>query len=336
MKRTLISKQIIAAASLCALLVSGQAFSQEEGAGGEQLAPVYTGIPHDAVYDIKLNGANGIAVGAFGVILESKDAGASWAKTDSGTEFALLGVAVNGDKRVIVGQRGTVLVGKAEGGWEAGVSGSEARLMNVAMNASGLAIAVGEFGTVLRSKDAGKTWEKLTLDWASFREDGYEPHLYTANVDDMGRVVLGGEFSYVIVSTDGGDNWILATKGEKSIFSMHMLPDGAGYAVGLEGLVMKTADMGNTWTAIDAKSNANLFGVWCSKQGEVVITGQRALLRSSDFGANWTASTDLEVVRNWFVPIAAGEATMEAPGGQMVSQVIYIGGHRGRISRLLQ
>ncbi len=336
MKRLFISKQIIAVASVCALLASGPVFSQEEGAGGEQLAPVHTGIPHDAVYDMTLNGAEGIAVGAFGVILESKDAGASWAKTDSGTDFALLGVAVNGDKKVIVGQRGTVLVGKAGGGWEPGTSGSEARLMKVAVNAAGLAIAVGEFGTVLRSKDAGKTWEKLTLDWASFREDGYEPHLYTVDVDDAGRAVLGGEFSYVIVSTDGGDTWTLATKGEKSIFAMHLLPDGSGYAVGQEGLVMKTADMGNTWAAVDTKSNANLFGVWCSKQGEVVITGQRALLRSSDFGATWVASTDLEVVRNWFVPIAVGEATMQAPGGQMVSQVIYIGGHRGRISRLLQ
>jgi hypothetical protein len=42
------------------------------------------------------------------------------------------------------------------------------------------------------------------------------------------------------------------------------------------------------------------------------------------------------VVRNWFVPIAVGEASMKAPGGEMVSQVIYIGGHHGRIARLLR
>ena len=335
MKRRLISKQIIAVAfSVCAL-AAGPVLSQEKG-GGELLAPVHTGIPHDAVYDMTLNGANGIAVGAFGTILESSDAGASWAKVDSGTEFALLGVAVNGDKRIIVGQRGTVLVGKADGGWEPGKSGSEARLLKVAVNASGLAIAVGEFGNVMRSRDAGKTWEKLTLDWASFREDGYEPHLYTAAVDDTGRVVIGGEFAYVIVSTDGGDTWTLTTKGEKSIFGMHLLPDGSGYAVGQEGLVMKTADMGLTWATIDTKSTANLFGVWSSKQGEVVITGQRALLRSSDGGASWTSSTDLEIARNWFVPIAAGEESMKAPGGEMASQVIYIGGYMGRIARLLQ
>lgn len=327
---------MIAAVSVaCALALSGPALSQEDAGGAQQLAPVYTGIPHDAIYDMELSGSKGIAVGAFGTILESDDAGASWKKVESGTDFALLGIAVAGDKRLIVGQRGTVLVGKPDGGWEPGNSGTESRLLQVGMNNVGLAIAVGEFGTVMRSRDAGKTWEKLTLDWASFREDGYEPHLYTSHVDDNGRVVIAGEFAYVIISADGGNTWVLATNGEKSIFGVHLLPDGSGFAVGQEGLVMKTADAGATWQILNANTNANLFGVWCSKQGEVVATGQRALLRSSDNGATWRASTDLEVVRNWFVPIAAGEASMQAPGGEMVSQVIYIGGHMGVIARLL-
>ncbi len=335
-KQTLIVRAVAAASLVCALGISRPAFSQEEGAGAAQLAAVHTGIPHDAVYDMSLTGANGIAVGGFGTILETKDSGASWNKVESGTEFALLGIAVNGEKRIVVGQRGTVLVGKPGGGWENIKSGSEARLMKVAVNAAGTAIAVGEFGTVLRSKDAGKTWSKQTLPWATFREDGYEPHLYTIAIDDSGRAVIGGEFSYVIVSTDSGENWKLVMKGDKSIFSMFFLPDGSGYAVGQEGLVMHTTDMGGTWTNVDTKSNANLFGVWCSKHGEIVVTGQRALLRSSDNGVTWTPSTDLEIARNWFVPIAAGEATTKSPGGEMVSQVIYIGGYMGKIARLLQ
>lgn len=330
-------KGVLAAATLVGMWsLLTPVIAQEEGAAGEQLANVHTGIPHDAVYDMSISGANGYAVGAFGSILETKDSGASWNNMESGTDFALLGVAVNGDKRIIVGQRGTVFVGKADGGWEPGTSGTEARLMQVGVNASGLAVAVGEFGTVIRSKDAGKTWEKLTLDWAGFREDGYEPHIYAVDVDDAGRIVLGAEFAYVIVSTDGGDTWSLTNKGEKSIFSIHLLPEGTGFAVGQEGLVMKTTDAGNTWSAIDAHSDANLFGVWSSKHGEIVITGQRALLRSSDNGATWTSSTDPEIVRNWFLPIAVGEASAQTEGAEMVSQIIYIGGHRGRIVRLLR
>lgn len=336
MKKQLNGMRATALAAALAMATLSGAGAQEAGATGEQLAPVHTGIPHDAVYDINITGQQGLAVGAFGTILQSADAGASWQKVDSGTEFALLGIAVNGDQRIIVGQRGTVLVGTADGGWEPGTSNTESRLMQVSVNAAGLAVAVGEFGTVMRSRDAGRTWEKLTLDWMSFREDGYEPHLYTVNVDDNGRVVLGGEFSYVIVSTNGGDDWSLPLKGEKSIFAMHFQPDGTGFAVGQEGLVLKTTDMGATWAAVDTGSEANLFGVWSSRHGEVVITGQRALLRSSDGGSSWAISEDLEVVRNWFMPIAAGESASKAPGGEMVAEMIYIGGYMGRISRVLQ
>ena len=305
-------------------------------AASEELAEVHSGIPHDAVYAMAIEGKTGFAIGAFGQILGTADAGASWKPVASPTTMGLFGIALNGDKRIIVGQRGTVLLGKPDGTWDAIKSGSEKRLMNVAVNASGLAVAVGEFGTVLRSKDAGKTWEPRKLEWASFREDGYEPHIYTVRVEDSGRITLGAEFAYVIVSEDAGETWKLVNKGEKSIFSMYVLPDGTGYAVGQEGLVLRTQDNGATWQAVDTKSEANLFGVWCSKHGEVVITGMRALVRSSDSGATWASSSDLEIVRNWYMPIAIGEASMKAPGGEMVSQVVYVGGHNGRISQLLR
>jgi photosystem II stability/assembly factor-like uncharacterized protein len=325
------------AGALAMGLAGGFAQAQEDAAAQDaQLATVRHGIPHDAIYDIEIMGKQGLAVGAFGTVLQSEDSGESWTPMESGTQFALLGIGVNGERRIVVGQRGTVLLAGADGKWEAGTSNSEARLMNVSVNAAGLAVAVGEFGTVLRSKDGGQNWEKLTLDWMSFREDGYEPHLYSVNVDETGRVVLGGEFSYVIVSEDGGDTWTLPNKGEKSIFSMFFMPDGSGYAVGQEGLVMKTPDMGNTWTTVEVGSNANLFGVWASKHGEVVITGQRALIRSSDGGNTWTPSTDVEIVRNWFQPIAVGESASKAPGGEMVAQVIYVGGYMGKIARLMR
>jgi len=197
-------------------------------------------------------------------------------------------------------------------------------------------VAVGEFGTILRSKDGGDTWEPKVLDWASYRDDGYEPHIYSVDVQDNGRIVLGAEFAYVLVSEDGGETFTLANKGEKSIFAMHLLPDGSGYAAGQEGLVMKTSDNGSTWTVLTSGSNANLFGIWASAQGEIVATGMRALLRSSDGGSTFTSSTDQEVVRNWFVPVAMGEVETKGDAGALVQQVVYVGGHDGVIARVLR
>ena len=308
----------------------------EEAAASKQLAVVRSGIPHDALYAMVINGKDGMAVGAAGSLLETKDGGATWTSGTSGTDFGLFGIGIQGEHRILVGQRGTVLLGGADGKWTPGKSGTENRLLNVDVNASGLAIAVGEFGTIMRSKDAGKTWEQRPIDWATFRDDGYEPHIYAVDVQDNGRILIGAEFAYVIVSEDGGETFSLAHKGEKSIFAMHMLPDGTGYAVGQEGLALKTADNGATWAELNTNSTANLFGVWASAQGEIVATGMRALLRSSDAGASFVSSEDLDVVRNWYVPVAMGQAEFKGDGGAMVQEVVYIAGYQGTIARVLR
>lgn len=318
------------------LSLAGVGPAMAEDAASSQLAVVRQGIPHDALYAMVINGKEGLAVGAAGKLLETKDGGATWAEGASGTEFGLFGIALEGEHKIIVGQRGTVLVGGADGKWTPGQSGTENRLLNVGVNSSGLAIAVGEFGTILRSKDGGKTWEQRPVDWAAFRDDGYEPHIYAVDVQDNGRILIGAEFAYLITSDDGGETFQLAHKGEKSVFAMHMLADGTGYAVGQEGLAMKTTDNGATWTELDTKSNANLFGVWASSQGEIVATGMRALLRSSDGGQTFTASEDLEVVRNWYVPVAMGQAEFKGDGGAMVQEVVYIAGYQGTIARVLR
>lgn len=317
----------------CGLLVGAAAVAEETPS---QLAVVRQGIPHDAIYAMVINGKEGLAVGAAGALLETKDGGATWTSGSSGTEFGLFGIAMKGDQKLIVGQRGTVLVGGADGKWTPGQSGTENRLLNVGMNSAGLAIAVGEFGTILRSKDGGKTWDQRPIDWTTFRDDGYEPHIYAVDVQENGRILIGAEFAYVITSDDGGETFQLANKGEKSVFAMHVLPDGTGYAVGQEGLVLKTTDNGATWTELQSGSNANLFGVWASAQGEIVATGMRALLRSSDGGASFTSSSDLDVVRNWYVPVAMGQAEFKADGGAMVQEVVYIAGYQGTIARVLR
>ena len=322
-----------------ALLVAASAplatLAADAGAAASQLSAVRKGIPHDALFGLNIQGRNGLAVGGAGTLLETKDGGSTWNAVESGTKVGLFGIGIAGEHRLVCGQLGTVL--KEEGGkWTAIKTGFEQRLLNIDVNAAGLTIAVGEFGTVLRSKDGGKTWDKRELPWASYRDDGYEPHMYTVDVQDSGRIILGAEFSYVLVSDDGGETFKLANKGEKSIFAMHLLADGTGYAAGQEGMVLKTTNNGDSWEPLKSGTEANLFGIWASPQGEVVATGMRALLRSSDSGATFTASTDTEVVRNWFVPVAMGETEMKGDGGAMVQQVVYIAGYNGTISRVLR
>lgn len=328
---------IITATVLC--VTTARAAHAEDAAGAvaePQIEAVHTGIPHDAIYDLNITGSEGLAVGAYGVILHSSDGGGTWAPVESPTELALFGIAVNGEYKLIVGLQGTVLIGDAGGKWTLGNVGNTKRLLNVGVNSAGLAVAVGEFGTIMRSKDAGKTWEQVPIEWARYSTDGYEPHLYAAIVHDNGEIAVAGEFGLVLWSTDGGETWEARHKGEKSLFAMHINEAGLGFAVGQEGAVIRTQDGGQTWTAVDAKTDSQLLGVWSSKQGEVVVCGIRALLRSSDGGDTWSKSTDIAIIRNWFAGIASGTASIKMEQGTMNAEMVYIAGHNGVIARVLR
>jgi photosystem II stability/assembly factor-like uncharacterized protein len=119
---------------------------------------------------------------------------------------------------------------------------------------------------------------------------------------------------------------------------MHLARDGSntGYAVGQEGLIIKTNDGGLTWQRVDGKSGSNLLGVW-SGNGEVVISGIREMLRSSDNGATFTNTADIKVNRTWYQGIAAGiSESQSGEKGFLRQQSIFVIGHRGSIARVLK
>jgi photosystem II stability/assembly factor-like uncharacterized protein len=320
-----------------ALLLCGASQAQEANAD-QAIEIIRSGIPHDALFALDMRGEQGLAVGNFGLMLETTDGGAVWNVLPAKTSLALLGVKQVGDRGIAVGQQGLVLTRSGASEWQDAKSGLTQRLLNVDMNESGLAIAVGEFGFVARSRDHGATWEATPLDWTAYNDEGYEPHLYDATVSAEGTVLICGEFGLILRSEDGGDTWTAVNRGDESVFALHLATDGSntGYAVGQEGLVTKTADGGLTWAKVSVPTNANLLGVW-SGNSEVVAVGIRQLLRSSDDGATFTPTEDLNIVRTWFQGVAAGVAESKAgEKGFLRQQSVYIAGHRGTIARVIK
>ncbi|MGR8921822.1 MAG: WD40/YVTN/BNR-like repeat-containing protein [Gammaproteobacteria bacterium] len=340
MKQELISGRFVVrfVSLLLCLGAFGGALAQD-GSADQAIKVVREGIPHDALYALDMDGENGLAVGAFGLMLETTDGGATWKTLPPKTPLALLGIARAGDRLLVVGQNGIVMTKQGDGDWEMVDSGIEQRLLNVGMNESGVAVAVGEFGFVSISKDYGNTWGEPTfIDWEQYNEDGYEPHLYDAIVEPDGRMTIAGEFGLILRSSDGGQTWPAMASGDESVFDVHMASDGSrtGFAVGQEGLILKTTDKGDTWQRLDAGTNANLLGVW-SGNSEVVVTGIRQMLRSSDGGASWSMSHDTQIIRTWFQGVDAGVS--ETPTGEtgfLREQSVYVVGHRGTVARVVK
>lgn len=287
---------------------------------------VEQGVFHDALYDACFDGDKGLAVGYIGTLLESNDAGKSWVQAlGIKTESTLLGASCNGAKRIVVGQQGSIFVEGDDKSWASIEPITGERLLAVDMNTNGLAVAVGGFGTILRSKDSGQSWEALPQDWEALIDDFMEPHLFDVNVDEAGVITLVGEFEVILRSTDSGDTWAkVHEKSDPSLFGLDINEKGVGFAVGQEGKVLKTVDGGANWQLISTDTKSNLLSVWHSDQGEVIIIGIRDLIRSSDSASTWRPSG----AGIGDVPIALYQAL--AGSGEKV----YMVGHSGRIVQL--
>lgn len=260
---------------------------------------IFHGYPHDALYAVSFEEERGIAVGDFGLVVSSNDGGASWERYSAAfTDLALFGVAQRQGRCIAVGQQGAIFTSADCADWKAVSPGTEERLLAVDVNSAGIAYAVGGFGTLLKSTDWGNHWETVTPDWQAL-SNGIEPHLYSVHVDADGTATVAGEFELILRSTSTG-SWTVLHTGKKSLFSLRLLRNGEGYAVGQEGAILKTDDAGSTWHSLKSPTNAILNDVFADANGRAVVVGVYTILVSDDDGQSWRQDPSMEVGRSWY------------------------------------
>lgn len=290
-------------------------------------AQVYRGTAHDALFGLCLDGQQGVAVGGAGLVLETEDGGKNWVESPPFSDLALLDVSCGAGPNLIVSQGGAIFRA-SEGSYQAVESGTDARLLAVDSNSSGLAFAVGAFGTMLRSEDGGLTWELTPMDWEAVLNDFVEPHLYDVQVDDNGVVTVIGEFELVMRSADGGTTWETAHKGEASLFGLNLTADGNGFAVGQEGRIIGTSDGGESWSEVSSPTGGILLNVWSSESGQVLVSGIRNMLQSNDGGNTWQVITGGDLSTGWY------QGLVVTDDGGTSAKTALLAGHQGSIIKL--
>jgi photosystem II stability/assembly factor-like uncharacterized protein len=205
----------------------------------------------------------------------------------------ILGATRAGHRIVAVGDRGLVMLSDDDGAHfrQAAAVPTRAALTSVVFVGDRAGWAVGHWGVILATTDGGENWklqrDDLTVD---------QP-LFSVWFRDAKEGMAVGLFSLALATHDGGASWQRMTlpaasggqKIETNLFSLFPGQDGSIMIAGEQGMVVRSEDMGRTWTARPTGSKGTLWAGVGLRDGALVVGGLRGkILRSRDRGHTWS------------------------------------------------
>lgn len=228
----------------------------------------------------------GWAVGHEGVILHSSDGGKTWVKQYDGERYGEEGLAYY-QKRAQENpdnEQFPLLVEEME---FAVSQGADKPLFRVAFPTTTRGYAMGAYGMVLETNDAGKTWVPVL---EKVQNDAFYHVFDFAPLPEQGKFFASGEAGLLLV---GDINQDIATRVENvpwegSFFTIVDAADGGLVIGGLRGNMFRTADVGATWTAVKKPMTSAIVDSTRLSDGRLIAVGIGGeVLLSSDNGATF-------------------------------------------------
>jgi photosystem II stability/assembly factor-like uncharacterized protein len=242
--------------------------------GGASWTPVNAGLTSDNVYALAIDPLDAARVyaGADGGIFRSTNGGASWSEVKALPAMAICSLFIDRWNPAVL-YATTTADGKALKSTNGGDSWDEIRFGFPRTGGCGLVMnpadptmlyaSTYEEATIgmLKSTDAGKTWQRDATDYRTFGRVWQETAVLTMDPADP-NMLYAASFAGVFKSTDRGATWVRTASPPR----------------GLERLVL------------DPKNPNTIYG-----QGGSSISGEgRGAFKSTDGGKNWrTINTGL-------------------------------------------
>ncbi|HEY0287196.1 MAG TPA: YCF48-related protein [Pseudomonas sp.] len=194
----------------------------------------------------------------------------------------LLAAAHAGQRLVVVGERGSVLLSD-----DAGRSWRQARSVPVSVLLTDVDFptatqgwAVGHSGVVLHSSDAGETWQRQL--------DGRQVAQVILD-DARQRAAAGEEGADAAVRSAG---FLVSDGPDKPFLSVRFSDEQHGYVVGAYGIALVTADGGQSWQSLVGRipnpRGKHLYQVQIDNRQLLIAGEQGALFRSADGGGHFS------------------------------------------------
>jgi photosystem II stability/assembly factor-like uncharacterized protein len=190
-----------------------------------------------------------------------------------------------GGRLVAVGEHGHILLSDDQGRtWRQAAVPTRATLTAVNFVDARQGWAVGHLGTLLRTVDAGETWQRLTADLD--RESVLLDVLFL-NANEGFAV---GAYGLFLRTRDAGATWTRSDPQPEQFHFNHIVrtADGALFLVGEAGTLLRSLDGALNWEPVPPPYQGSLFGLVPLPDGQLLVHGLRGhVFRSTNGGAGW-------------------------------------------------
>ena len=229
--------------------------------------------PHNGVplLDVLfVDAENGFAVGAYTLLLRTRDGGLNWDVVPLSGSSAGQGDGLDADEE------------EDDGSWILDADDTEIleetdpHLNGIARLDDGSLFIVAERGAAFRSRDGGDSWERVTLP--------YDGSMFGVIALGPQHLLAYGLRGNVLESIDGGDQWTSVETGTTlSLFGGTALPNGGAVLVGANGIVLHRAAAADPFRVLTYE-NADLetpvlATVQAQDQGMFIVAGDKGFGR---------------------------------------------------------
>jgi photosystem II stability/assembly factor-like uncharacterized protein len=236
-----------------------------------------------AVYFV--NGKTGWAVGHQGVVLVSRDGGATWEKLLDGREAGRIMVDYVEEK---LAKREP---SDADTAWRQEArqivdEGIDKPFLDVWFADEENGYVVGAFNMIFKTGDGGKSWQPL------FDRTNNPHRLHFYAIRRFGQTIyIAGESGLLLKSQYGSDDFApVPVPYNGSLFGL-LATRGSLLAFGLRGNLFRSEDGGGHWARIETGESSALVGGAVGPDDRITIVAQDGmLLMSRDDGQHFTLS----------------------------------------------
>lgn len=224
---------------------------------------------------------HGWAVGHLGVVLETTDGGTSWHRKFVGQDLNKL-------VRRYYEALPPPLSEGAQRATEVAASLIEGEvptsLLNVWFWTPSSGIIVGEFNTIFRTEDGGKTWAPMM----DRTENPGELHFYGAHGGEDGLFIAGEDGQVWRLDKDS-DRWVSVATGYGGTLFGLVASGQKVVAFGMRGTVYYSESAGNEWHPVATPHQAGIVDGFKLNGGGVVLADQAGrYIFSEDGGSEYT------------------------------------------------